>query len=26
LNLVAMEILYNAVLSAKEGKTIYLKH
>ncbi|MDP4238451.1 MAG: Gfo/Idh/MocA family oxidoreductase [Bacteroidota bacterium] len=26
LNIVAMEILYNAVLSAKEGKTIYLKH
>lgn len=26
LNLVTMEILYNAVVSAKEGKTIYLKH
>ena len=26
LNLVAMEILYSAVLSSKEGKTIYLKH
>jgi len=26
LNIVAMEILYSAVLSAKEGKTIYLKH
>ena len=26
LNIVAMEILYSAVLSAKEGETIYLKH